>query len=192
MKRVMAVAMMLSLVAIGADAQRAGRIQGQVGQGGPPPEGRGRGREELEGEVRRVFAQVVRNRVGLTDEQMQKLGPMSERHAIGRRRLQAEERATRAQLEVELLKQAPSDTAVGRLLDRFTDIQRQRTTLMESEQKDLATIMSPVQRARFNALQEQLRRQVEQRRGGGPPGGGPGPGGDMPPRQRPRDRRPPL
>ena len=180
MRKVLAVAMMLSL-ATGADAQR--RMQGGGAPGGPPG-----GREELEGEVRRVFAQVVRNRVGLNDEQMQKLGPMSERHAMARRRLQADERATRAQLEVELLKQAPSDTAVARLLDRFTDIQKQRVALMESEQKDLAAVMSPVQRARFNALQEQLRRQVEQRRGGGPPGGGPGAG------ERPRGRggRPPL
>lgn len=181
MKKLLAVAMMLTL-ATSAEAQR--RMQSGGGAPGGPP----RGREELEGEVRRVFAQVVRNRVGLNDEQMQKLGPMSERHAVARRRLQADERATRAQLQVELLKQAPSDTAVARLLDRFTEIQRQRVSLMESEQKDLAMVMSPVQRARFNALQEQLRRQVEQRRGGAP-GGGPGPGGDRPPR---RGARPPL
>jgi len=128
----------------------------------------------------------VRARVGLTDEQMQKLGPMNERHAIARRRLQMDERATRMELQFALRSDAPADTTVSRLLGHMTEIQRQRVQLMETEQRELATIMTPVQRARFMAMQEQLRRQMEERRGS--PGEGPGPGGDRPP---PRRRPPP-
>ena len=160
--RTIATALLLLAIAAGAEAQRPGR--GGGGGGGEP-----RQREELEADIRRAFARVVRQRVGLNDEQMQKLGPMTERHAIVRRRLQMDERSLRAQMQVELLKDAPSDSAVNRMLDQFTEIQKRRVQMMESEQKDFATIMTPVQRARFNAMQEQLRRQLEQRRGGRPP-----------------------
>lgn len=172
MKRLVLVAMALAGLALPADAQRGG---------GRPP------REEMEADVRRAFARVVRQRVGLSDEQMQKLGPVAERHAVTRRRLQMDERALRAQMQVELLKDAPSDTAVARMLDQFTEIHKRRVQAMEAEQKDLAGIMTPVQRARFNALQEQVRRQLEMRRGGGPPMGEGG-GNRPPPRRRPPGR----
>jgi Spy/CpxP family protein refolding chaperone len=148
-----------------------------------------RPRQELEAEVRRVFADAVRRRVGLSDEQMQKLGPMTERHAVARRRLMMDERAARAELRNEMGKESPSDSAVNRLLARLTDALTRRAQLMETEQRELATIMTPVQRARFNAMQEGLRRQLEQRRGGrGGPGMGAGAGADRPP---PRRGRPP-
>jgi len=44
------------------------------------------------------------------------------------------------------------------------EIQKRLLQLMESEQRELATIMTPVQRAKFTALQEQIRRRVEQMR----------------------------
>jgi hypothetical protein len=34
--------------------------------------------------------------------------------------------------------------------------------LLDLEQRDLATIMSPIQRAQYMALQEQVRRRLEQ------------------------------
>ena len=167
MKRLALVAIVLLGIALPAGAQRGG---------GRPP------REELEAEFRRQFARVVRVRVGLSDEQMQKLGPMNERHAIARRRLQMDERATRMELQFALRGTAPADTTVNRLLAHLVEIQKQRVQLMETEQRELATIMTPVQRARFMAMQEQLRRQMEERRR--PPGEG-GPGPDRPPRRRP-------
>jgi Spy/CpxP family protein refolding chaperone len=160
----------------------AGSVEAQrPGGGGRPP------REELEAEVRRQFARAVQTRVGLTAEQMQKLGPMNERHAIARRRLQMDERATRMELQFALRSAAPADTAVNRLLGRLVEIQKQRVQLMEREQGDLATIMTPVQRARFMAMQEQLRRRMDERRGAPPVGEGSGGGGGNrpPPRRRP-------
>ena len=53
------------------------------------------------------------------------------------------------------------------------DVQKRRVQQMEQEDKDLATIMSPVQRARFLGLQEQMRRQMEERRQGRGQGGPP-------------------
>jgi hypothetical protein len=40
-------------------------------------------------------------------------------------------------------------------------IQRERIDLQIEEQRQLATFMSPLQRARYAALQEQIRRRLE-------------------------------
>ena len=49
-------------------------------------------------------------------------------------------------------------------LDRVLQLQRQRLDLMADEQKDLAGFLTPVQRAKYAALQEQIRRRVENAR----------------------------
>lgn len=145
--------------------------------GGPPPRG------ELEAELRRGFARAVRQRVGLSEEQMRKLVPITQKHATERARIQLDERDARLELGRILRDSVTADTAnVERLMAQLLDVQKRRVQLMEQEQKDLATIMSPVQRARFLGLQEQLRRQMEERRqdrgqgpGGPPPRRGPPP-----------------
>jgi hypothetical protein len=145
--------------------------------GGPP-------RGELEAQVRRGFARAVRERVGLSDEQMRKLAPITQKHATERARLQLDEREARMELGRLLRDTASADTAkVERLMARLLDVQKRRVQLLEQEQKDLATIMSPVQRARFLGLQEQLRRQVEERRRGRGEGQGGSPQRRGPPRE---------
>lgn len=132
-------------------------------------------RAQLEARFRQQFARVVRQRVGLSDEQMTRLGPINERFATQRRQLQMQERAARTSLQRVLRNPGLADSAeVSRLLQHLVDAQKRRVQLLEAEQRELATIMTPLQRARYMALQEQVRRQVEQRRnrgGGGAPQG---------------------
>lgn len=128
-------------------------------------------REQLEARFRQQFARVVQERVGLSDDQMARLRPINQRHAEQRRALQTEERSARMALQRALRNPGRADSAeVSRLLQQLVETQKRRAALLETEQRELATIMTPLQRARFMALQEQLRRQVEQRRGGGAPG----------------------
>jgi hypothetical protein len=47
-------------------------------------------------------------------------------------------------------------------LDKLVELQRQRVELVAREQRDLAEFMTPLQRARYTALQEQVRRRIEQ------------------------------
>lgn len=123
------------------------------------------GRARLEGEIRRGFARVVRERVGLSDQQMRQLEPISRRHEQQRRQLQLEERQTRASLRNLVRDNQPGDSAtVSQLLRNLIEIQKRRIQSLEVEQRELATIMSPVQRARYMALQEQVRRRLEQMR----------------------------
>lgn len=136
-------------------------------------------RARLEGEIRRGFARAVRQRVGLSDEQMRRLGPLTQKHEQRRRQLQVDERRARIGLQTELRAAAPDTVAVARLLDSLLDVQRRRMQLIEAEHRELAAIMTPVQRARYLALQEQVRRRVEQMRPR-PPGA---PGEGLPPRR---------
>lgn len=63
---------------------------------------------------------------------------------------------------------------VAAALDRLLQVQRSRLDIVAEEQRDLAAFMTPVQRARYAALQEQLRRRVQtmqRRRAAAGPGG---------------------
>lgn len=130
-------------------------------------------RAELETRFRQAFARAVRERVGLNDDQMRRLGPVNEKYAVQRRQLQMDERSARIALQRALRVPETADSArVSALLDRMLRLQQQRVELLRAEQQELAAFMTPIQRARYMALQEQLRRQVEQR-GQGRGGGGP-------------------
>jgi hypothetical protein len=57
------------------------------------------------------------------------------------------------------------------LLDEMPRLERRRVELMEREQRELAKFLSPVQRARYFGLQDELRRgmqELQQRRLGAP------------------------
>jgi cytochrome c556 len=123
------------------------------------------GRARLEGEIRRAFARAARQRVGLSDEQIARLVPMTQRHEQSRRQLQREEREARMALRAMMRDEQTADAAkVDQLLRQLVDIQKRRVQLFESEQREFATVMTPVQRAKFMALQEQVRRRLEQMR----------------------------
>jgi len=122
-------------------------------------------RTRLEENVRRGLARAVRVRVGLTDDQMNRLGPIARRYEQERRQLQVQERDARQSLRAALRNEKTADQRqVERHLQTLLDVQKRRAQLLESEQRDLATIMTPVQRAKYMALQEQVRRRLEQLR----------------------------
>jgi Spy/CpxP family protein refolding chaperone len=156
------VALVIGL-ALSAGAQQTAAGPGALAQPQRGPDSAGRAR--LEGQLRQGFARLVRQRIGLTDDQMARLGPMSQRHEQQRRQLQNEERDTRLSLRASIRNSQSADAKlVDQLLQRMVDIQKRRVQLLETEQRDLATIMTPIQRAQFMALQEQIRRRLEQMR----------------------------
>jgi hypothetical protein len=123
------------------------------------------GRARLEGEVRRGFARAVRQRVGLSDSQMGQLAPLTQRYELQRRQLQVEERTARMGLRAMLRDERTADPKqVDQFLQTLVEIQKRRVQLLESEQRDLAAIMTPVQRAKYMAMQDQIRRRLEQMR----------------------------
>ncbi|HEX7952991.1 MAG TPA: hypothetical protein VF523_08000 [Burkholderiales bacterium] len=158
------------IVAVTASAQRPGR-QGQA-RGGQRMDSRA----QLENDVRREFARVVQERVGLNDDQMQKLGPLTQKYEQQRRETQLDERNTRIRLQAALLDSNAADsTKINQYVQQLLDAQKRRVAIAESEQRELGTIMNAHQRARYLGLQEQVRRRLEQMRPfpGGPPNGTP-------------------
>lgn len=129
-------------------------------------------RAALERQLRQRTAQITRQRLGLSDAQMQQLERVNSRFAAQLNAVATRERDTRFELRQELMAPEANQARVSGLLDASLNLQKQRIALIEAEQKELAAFLTPVQRARYIALQAQFRHRAEQlgRQG---PGGGP-------------------
>lgn len=142
------------------------------GEGAPPAQ-----RERMEQRLRQGLWHAARVRIPLSDDQMRKLELTSARYDGRRRSLAMDERIQRQLLRSEVGAGDSADQGrVAAALDRLLQIQRLRLDIVAEEQRELAGFMTPVERARYGALQDQLRRrmQIMQRRRGGE--GMPGPG----------------
>ena len=140
----------------------------------------------LERQFRERLAEVVRRRLNLDDTQMRQLRQVNERIERDRMGLLRDERRVRTSLRAEVLSGDAADQAkVAQLLDDALRVQRRRLDLIEAEQRALSGFMTPVQRAQYFAIQDDLRRRLEdirqqrQQRRPGAPGGSP-PGGQRP------------
>lgn len=156
MKRSLIVLVALASLSGGAAAQRS------------HPDSTSPQRAELERRFRQRFQEVVKERVGLSDSEMQQLLEVHSRFEPRRRELFGHERSLRVALRQALERgedQATQDS-VARLLDQALRVQQQRLDLLEEENRALASFMTPVQRARYFGIQEQMRRRVDEMRRG--------------------------
>jgi len=120
-------------------------------------------RQQLEQQVRRSLWRVAKNRIGFTDDQMLQLERTSQRFDVQRRQLAQQERAQRVALRGQLLADsAANQAAIASSLDKLHELQRQRLDMQAEEQKEFATFMTPLQRAKFQALQEQVRKRLQE------------------------------
>jgi len=119
----------------------------------------------LQARVRQRLAEVVKQRLNLTDDQMRQLASVNASYEGRRRALMAQEHDARVVVRGELQRGnlADQQRVENALADLFR-VQRARIDLAEQEQRDLAKFMQPSQRAGYLALQEQVRRRVEQMR----------------------------
>ena len=155
-----ALALALPILTTDLSAQQGARRQvPRVGELGPR-------RQQLEARLRQRLWGITKNRVGLTDEQMTKLAQGSRPFDVQRRELVRQEREERQALRREVLAGANADQQrIATSLDRVLELQRRRAQLQIDEQRALAAFMTPLQRAKYAALQEQLRRRAEKLRG---------------------------
>ena len=128
-------------------------------QGREPPR-----RDTLERNAREAIGRRVQQVLGATDDQMRRLEPINRRFEAERRTLLLRERGTRGELRAALQASSPDQAAVGRLLDTLFALQRRRLDLLEREQRELAAVLTPSQRARYLVLQDEVRRRVEDMR----------------------------
>jgi hypothetical protein len=161
--------------------------QGVRQGGGGERQGGGRvNRQQLEQRFRQRLAILLKTQLGLTDEGMRQLSEVNQRFDMQRRDLNRREMMTRRTLRDEVLKHDSADAGrIEQLLADQFKIERQRIDLTEAEQRELSKFLTPMQRARYLGVQEQLRREMDQLRGRGREGFG------EPPPQGGR-RRPPV
>jgi Spy/CpxP family protein refolding chaperone len=127
--------------------------------------------------IRERFLRLLRERVRLSDDQLRRLAPVSRSFEARRQAMFREERAARQALRRELSAATADEARVAAQIDQLFALQRRRLDLAAEEQRELAAFMTPVQRARYLALQEHLRRRAEEmrrRRGDDPLRGGGG------------------
>src|SRR5215218_7659443 len=147
----------LALFAVTGDltAQGSERRQDSPTQNAPR-------RQQLEAQLRQRLWRITKNRVGLTDDQMTKLAQTSGPFDAQRRHLATQERDERLALRRELLAGPNADQQrIATSLDRVLDLQRRRAQLQIDEQRAISAFMTPLQRAKYAALLEQLRRRAE-------------------------------
>ena len=145
----------------------AGTADAQAGEGRTREESRGR-REALERRVRERIAEEVQERLGLDDAQTERLGATNRKFEERRRVLLAEERTARMELRTQLVRRDSADQRrVGALIEQLLSFQRKRLELVEQEQRELAGFLTPVQRATYLSMQDQMRRRLEEMRRGG-------------------------
>jgi hypothetical protein len=168
--RALSVAVTLAAVGLAepADAQlrprrEAAATRAGAGQQLPGARAPGVNRAQLEQRFRQRLYEMTRKRVGLSDAQMNRLVPVNQRFETQRRAIQRQERETRVALRDALRDSTQADQSrITGYLDKLVQLQRQRVDLLGQEQHDLAEFMTPLQRARYTALQEQVRRRIEQ------------------------------
>jgi flagellar biosynthesis chaperone FliJ len=125
-------------------------------------------RPALEQQFRERTARLAKQRLGLTDAQLEKLERSNARFAPQLRQLAAQERDVRQQLRQEMMAGTSANQQhVSDLLDSSIRLQKQRIALVEVEQKDLAAFLTPVQRARYISLQAQFKKRADELRGPG-------------------------
>ena len=151
---------------------RAGRAAGRAA--GQKPN-----RVALEGRARVALEVAVRRQLMLDDQKMQKLKETDAKFDPERRNLTREEREARQTLKAAMEDStSPDQSKIDESMKRVLAIQHRRVELLEAEQNDLATFLTPKQRAQYFAIRERVMRrmaEMEQDDAGGGRRGGPPP-----------------
>jgi hypothetical protein len=122
-------------------------------------------RAELEQRLRQRIAEVVRRRLELNDDQMARLATVNQQLDRQRMALLGEERQARIALRTEMQAgNSANQQKVATLLDQLLRLQRRRLDLVENEQRELAKFLTPVQRAKYFGLQNEIRKRMQELR----------------------------
>ena len=177
-------AIITMLVPMRGEAQRADRLQRQQQQQQQRQLESG-DQTPLARQFQLRLAEVVRRRLNLNESQMQQLGQVNGKYERQRMQLLRQERQTRQELRRQMA--AGDSTAdqprVDQLIKQTMRIQRERLDITEREQQELSQFMTPMQRAMYFGIQDEVRRRMEEMRQQGRPGGAQG-------RPRPRPLAP--
>jgi len=120
-------------------------------------------REALEQRLRERTGEIVRSRLKLTADQAKRLQASNRQFGEQRTALFTREREVRREMRQQILAgDKANQNRVAQLLDQALLLERQRLDLVQSEQRELAKFLTPVQRAQLLGLQGELRRRAQE------------------------------
>lgn len=119
--------------------------------------------DRLRQAIRERFTQRVAQELALDSVQVMKLDASMRQFAARRAELDSSASDLRRSLRRQLRPGvAADDDAVARLTDELTALQLRRAQLQQDQLKDLSGFLTPVQRAKYLAMQQRLRQLVEE------------------------------
>jgi hypothetical protein len=158
--------------------------------GGRRQQGQGQGRQRPQMPAEQQIGVMLKEFLQLTDQQVVRFREVNGRYQTRRQALNDEERQARMSMRDMLCN---GDTTRGaelsRALDQTIEVQKRRVQLLEEEQREFSTFLTPYQRARVIGFSERVADAFGARgRGGrvGAPRGGAG----APPPEGQRNRPP--
>jgi len=123
---------------------------------------------QLRARVEEAFMRRARNELGLTDDQATRVGRALEASGARRRELDETDRTARQALAAQLRPGiAANADSVTRLLDIITSNRVAHAETFRSEMRDLAAILTPVQRGQFLLMRDRMFDQVREMMNGG-------------------------
>jgi Spy/CpxP family protein refolding chaperone len=118
--------------------------------------------ENAQAVFKQRLAEIVKRQLGLTDAELQRLAQVNQKYEEQRRLLVQQERDLRIGLRDEIIRGDQADQKhVAWMLDELIKVQGTRLSILQSEQKDLSAFLTPVQRAKYLAIQNQVRKRLE-------------------------------
>lgn len=127
---------------------------------------RQRGNREIERQLQRRVFTMMKDRLALTDQQLKQLEAATTKLEPKRRQVRSQEYRLRVALRRQVLANDPAaNDSIAVLLARMPEVERLKVELMEAEQRELAAFLTPLQRAKYLALQDEIRRSMEEIRG---------------------------
>ena len=148
-------------------------LEAQRGRPGGGRRGQGPDRAELEQRIRERMAVMMKEQLGLTDEQSEALSQAVRSSDEERRTLARQEQALRRRAEALMLEGGDDDVEATELMARMLELRQQEVDLFRVEQERLLEILDPAQVLHYQLLREQLGDRIRRFRGGR---GGPGQG----------------
>ena len=141
--------------------------------------GGGQDRAQLEERVRAQMGRLMRERLGLDQDQEARLSAVMQDFDGRRRELAGQEQAARRRVQAVLLEGGTDNDEARALITRMWELRAQEAQLFRSEQEALLDVLSPVQVLRLQELRQELGQRIRALGGGRgdvPPGAGRGRG----------------
>jgi hypothetical protein len=120
-------------------------------------------RERLQQEIERRFGTVVQQRLGLSNDQADKLRATEERFRPRRRAVMRQQLLLRAGLQDQMRPgQAANADSVRRLMDAIQVNRGDQLRLEQEQDREMAGYLTPVQQAQYQMLRERLIQRLQE------------------------------